>query len=494
MVACMKRPKAAAGNGISRCALMGCAGALVLAVLVVPYRAGFAQPTGETSWGGAPLGGGSPDGQLARAAGDPAPAGALPRDVSPLAQQAVAAGDPPIQAVAHQATEGTDALPGAAGTQGAPAGVLATRIGYLRWVERRPVISLLDQPPQDDGLAGARLGLDDDNTTGRFMNQSFELVDVPVRASDDAVAELDKLTAQGIRLVMTDVPGPLVLRLAVAAKGSGVSVFNVAAPDDDLRGVDCQDNLINVAPSRAMLADAVGQYLVWKKWTRWLLVVGSHPDDVLLGDACRRTAKRYGAKIVEERTYKDTDGSRETDSGVVQTQQQLPVFTQGVPAYDVAVAADENSVFAEYLPYRTWDPRPVAGSAGMVPTSWDPSSESFGGTQLQNRFGRNFHRGMRASDLQAWTAVRMVGEAVSHVASADAAKVMAYMKGPEFGVAAYKGQKLTLRDWDLQLRQPLLLADGRTIVSISPQPGFLHQTTELDTLGYDRPETTCKLK
>ena len=26
------------------------------------------------------------------------------------------------------------------------------------------------------------------------------------------------------------------------------------------------------------------------------------------------------------------------------------------------VAADESEVFASYLPYRTWDPRPVAGS------------------------------------------------------------------------------------------------------------------------------------
>jgi hypothetical protein len=46
----------------------------------------------------------------------------------------------------------------------------------------------------------------------------------------------------------------------------------------------------------------------------------------------------------------------------------------------------------------------------------------------------------------------------------------------------------------LQLRQPILLSDGRTVVSISPQPGFLHQVTELDTLGLDRPETKCHLK
>jgi hypothetical protein len=29
---------------------------------------------------------------------------------------------------------------------------------------------------------------------------------------------------------------------------------------------------------------------------------------------------------------------------------------------------------------------------------------------------------------------------------------------------------------------------------VSPQEGFLHQVSELDTLGVDRPETKCKLK
>jgi ABC transporter substrate binding protein (PQQ-dependent alcohol dehydrogenase system) len=67
------------------------------------------------------------------------------------------------------------------------------------------------------------------------------------------------------------------------------------------------------------------------------------------------------------------------------------------------------------------------------------------------------------------------------------------MTGPQMHLGAYKGQKLTVRDWDLQLRQPILLTDGRTIVSVSPQEGFLIPNSELDTLGYDRPETKCKL-
>jgi ABC transporter substrate binding protein (PQQ-dependent alcohol dehydrogenase system) len=196
---------------------------------------------------------------------------------------------------------------------------------------------------------------------------------------------------------------------------------------------------------------------------------------------------------VKELEFKDTGGARQTDSGVVQTQQQMPVFTQGLPDYDVLVTADENEVFAGYLPFRTWDARPVAGSAGLRPVSWSPASESWGGAQIQDRFIRMAHRRMTPLDMQAWTACRMIGEAANRSGSTDPAAIMKDMRGPDFGVAAYKGQKLTLRDWDLQLRQPILLDDGRSVVSVSPQPGFLHEVTELDTLGFDRPETRCKL-
>ena len=374
------------------------------------------------------------------------------------------------------------------------AAVETIQVGYLRWTEPRPTISLLDKPAPDNGLAGAKLAMVDNDTTGRFMNQRFQLTDVKLRGDDDPVAALGKLAGQGVLLVLTDLPGDAVLKLADAAAPQKQTIFNISAPDDSLRGADCRGDLINVAPSRAMLADAVMQYMVVKRWTRLFLVSGSHPDDKLLADAYRRSAKRFGAKIVQDKIFTDIGGSRQTDTGLVETSQQIAVFTQNVPAYDVLVAADENEVFAGYLPYRTWDARPVVGSAGLRPTTWDPSSESWGGTQVQTRFIRLVHRQMTPLDMEAWTACRMIGESASRTRSADPAQIMDYMRGPKFGVAAYKGQELTLRDWDWQLRQPILLADGRTIVSISPQPGFLHQVTELDTLGIDRPETTCKLR
>lgn len=379
-------------------------------------------------------------------------------------------------------------------TAAAVADGLDVKIGYLRRARHQETISLVQLPAPDDGLAGAQMAAADDDTTGKFLNQRFSLVDMHLKNGDDPAAAVQALAAQGVKLVVTDLPADALLKAADAGKAGGMLFFNAAAVADRLRQEDCRGNVVHTAPSRAMLADGLGQYLVWKKWTRWLLVTGSHERDKLFADAIKRTAKRYGAKIVQEREFKDTGGARRTDSGVAQIQTQIPVFTQQAPAYDVLVAADESEVFAQYLPYRTWDARPVAGSAGLVPTSWDASNGLWGGIQMQNRFTGKFKRLMTALDMQAWTAVRMIGEAVQRTNSDDPKTMLSFMTGPQMNLGAYKGQKLTVRDWDLQLRQPILLTDGRTIVSVSPQEGFLNPNSELDTLGYDRPETKCKLQ
>jgi ABC transporter substrate binding protein (PQQ-dependent alcohol dehydrogenase system) len=375
----------------------------------------------------------------------------------------------------------------------AAADALDLKVGVLREPHSRETLSILDIPAADDTLAGALLGAADNNTTGKFTNQTFSAIDQTVDEGAVAAA-VDALTDKGARFIIADLAADRLLAAAERARERGALLFNVSAPDERLREEDCRANVIHVTPSRAMLADGLAQYLVWKQWRKWLLIKGSHPNDELLAQAYRRAAKKFGAKIVEERVYEDTGGGRRSDSGSVQTQRQMPVLTQNAPAFDALVAVDENEVFAGYLPYRTWDPRPVAGSAGLYPTSWDPAHEQWGAHQLQNRFMATFRRLMNARDNNAWLAMRIIGEAATRVASAEPEKLRAFIAGPEFSIAAFKGVRLTLRPWNLQLRQPILLSDGRMTVSVSPQEGFLHQSSELDTLGFDQPETKCRLK
>lgn len=353
-------------------------------------------------------------------------------------------------------------------------------------------ISLVDVRPDDEGLGGAKLAISDNNTTGRFLGQSFQLDVIENSDPEALVAEVTKRVDGGTGMVVADLDAPVLLKLSDALADKTAVLFNAGAPDDRLRRDDCRSNVFHVAPSYAMLADALGQYLAWKRWRRWFLITGTDERDLLWAAALKRTAKRFGQKIAEERVFDYTPGSARSDGGYEQLQQQIPKFTQDASRHDVVVIADERQVFADYFPYRTWDPRPVVGSAGLEPASWHPAVELWGGTQFQNRFEAMNKRTMRPLDYDVWMAVRSVGEAASRTRSNDPAKLISYIRSKDFELAAFKGQKLTYRDWNGQLRQPVLLVKPNLHVTVSPQPEFIHQFSELDTLGFDRSEANCK--
>jgi len=350
-------------------------------------------------------------------------------------------------------------------------------------------LSRIDMPVDDLGFAGAAVATQDNATTGRFMGQTYETATVAT-APDAAIETFQSLVDEGIRLFVILAGKEDLLSLADAAP-EGALLINAGSGATELRSGDCRANLLHTAPSDAMRTDAVAQFLVWKKWTDWFLVHGSNPADRALGDAYRASATKFGAEIVGQREFEDTGGSRVSDSGHVLVQRQLPVFMQDTPRHDVVIAADATDYFAEYLPYNLWTPAPVAGSAGLRPVTWAPTHESWGATQMQTRFEKSAGRAMREDDYQTWLALRVIGEAVTRTGTADPEEIRSYVLGEAFELAAFKGQPVTFRNWNGQLRQPILLVTGRMTVSVSPQDGFLHQRSPLDTLGLDAPESDC---
>lgn len=351
-------------------------------------------------------------------------------------------------------------------------------------------ISRYDLPPADLGFAGAALADEDNGTTGGFLGHTYETTTVAV-PPEEADAAMTQILADGIRLVVIQSRSEDLLRLTDQAAEAGALVFNARAADIALRDDACRGNLLHTAPSHGMMADAVAQFAVWKKWTDWLLIAGSNPEDIALAEAYRKAANKFGAEIVEDQTFEDTGGSRRTDSGHVMVQRQLPAFTQDAEDHDVVIAADETDYFARFLSYHLWTPRPVMGSGGLVPTTFHGAHEAYGATQYQTRFEELTGRYAKPEDYNVWLALRVVGEAVTRANTAEPDGVRDYAISDEFELAAFKGQKVTFRDWNGQLRQPILLYDGTITVSVSPQEGFLHQTSPLDTMGLDRPESSC---
>ncbi|WP_187430837.1 ABC transporter substrate-binding protein [Roseobacter fucihabitans] len=351
-------------------------------------------------------------------------------------------------------------------------------------------ISRYDLPPADLGFAGAALADEDNGTTGGFLGHTYETV-TAASTPEAAEATMAQILEDGIRLIVVQARAAELLRLSDQAAAAGALVFNARAPDVELRDGSCRGNLLHTAPSNAMMADAVAQFAVWKKWTDWFLISGSNPADVALAEAYRKAARKFGARIVEDRAFEDTGGSRRTDSGHVLVQRQLPTFTQGAEDHDVVIAADGTDYFARFLSYHLWTPRPVMGSGGLVPTTFHGAHEAYGATQYQTRFEGLTGRYAKPEDYNVWLALRVIGEAVTRANTAEPDGVRDYAVSDAFELAAFKGQKVTFRDWNGQLRQPILLYDGMITVSVSPQEGFLHQNSLLDTMGLDRPESSC---
>jgi ABC transporter substrate binding protein (PQQ-dependent alcohol dehydrogenase system) len=347
-----------------------------------------------------------------------------------------------------------------------------------------PALSNLDPFIQHKGLQGAEMAIDDNNTTGQFTGQQFVLKTVLVPENADVISVF-KQQALDADFIVVNITDNQLLHLADLDETADKLIFDAVSRADELRNTFCRQNVLHILPSRAMRADALAQYMLKKRWQKWFLVTGPSENDKRFSWALHRAADRFGMQIVAEKSWTHSYDARRT------AQSDVPVFTQDVDDYDVLVVADEQGLFGEYFSYRTWLPRPVIGTQGLIATAWHRTHEQWGAVQMQNRFKEKAGRWMEEEDYGAYLAVRAIGEAATRTKSNQVAEIKAYLLSDQLALQGYKGKPLSFRRWNGQLRQPVLLAAPRSLVTAAPLEGFLHPETELDTLGYDQPESLC---
>jgi ABC transporter substrate binding protein (PQQ-dependent alcohol dehydrogenase system) len=373
----------------------------------------------------------------------------------------------------------------------APAAIVGLHIVYLnKQYSEPPPLSEVEKIPLKNGIQGARVGLMDDNVAARLLGREFELVAAVDQR--DPVTEAQSLLSANT-LIVADLEAPDLLAVADLPAARNAMILDIRTSDDSLRQEQCRENVFHIAPSWSMRADALAQYLFWKHWRQWVLVRGNNPADVGFANAIKRAASRFRAHIVGERVYEVEAGSRHATAGHQLVQQRLPLLTAGLPDHDVVFVVDTGETFGDFLPYNTSNARPVVGTHGLTAVAWHSSFAEYSASNLQNRFARRVGRDMTERDYTAWLGVRVLGEAAIRTGSADAHVLYPYVLSEQFAIAGYKGVGMSFRHWDLQLRQPILLSGPRTLVSISPQDGFIHPRFSTDTLGFDEAETKCHL-
>jgi ABC transporter substrate binding protein (PQQ-dependent alcohol dehydrogenase system) len=336
-------------------------------------------------------------------------------------------------------------------------------------------------------LAGAEVGIDEAAALARVLNADFTLDPIAVKSPDDVAPAVLAALAAGMHFFLLDAPPEAFTPLAAAVRGRDALIFNVSEPDDTLRRDVCAAEVVHVFPSRAQLMDGLAQFVVSRKWRDLLVLQGAAPADAAATAAFTRSAQKFAARIVAQKTFKPGTDPRERDEN------DPALLSAGVRDFDAAFVADAAFDFARTVPYHLARPRPVIGTIDLEPVAWHWTWERNGAPQVNSRFDRKTGgRHMEGADWAAWLAVKMIVQSALRTRSADFAALRAFILGDGRFDGA-KGLALSVRPWDHQVRQAILLAAPYEVVADAPIEGFLHQTNELDTLGDDAPETPCHL-
>jgi ABC transporter substrate binding protein (PQQ-dependent alcohol dehydrogenase system) len=341
---------------------------------------------------------------------------------------------------------------------------------------------------RDHPFAGAQIGIDEAAALVRVLNSEFALERIAVKSpAEVAPAVTQAREGRGIHFFLIDAPAEAFKPLAAAAKGRDVLLFNVSAEDDALRRELCAREFVHVIPSLAMRMDALMQYLASRKWRDILVFEGPLPADAEAVRAFTRSAQKFGARIVADQHFKTGTDPRERE-------QNNPALLSAIRGnYDVVFVADDAFDFARQVPYHTVLPRPVVGSIDLDAVAWHWTWEHNGAPQVNSRFDKKSGgRRMESADWAAWVAVKMVVQATLRTRSTDFARQREFILG-DVGFDGDKGLPVSVRPWDHQVRQAVLLAAPYMVVASAPLEGFLHRTNELDTLGDDEPETACHM-
>lgn len=336
-------------------------------------------------------------------------------------------------------------------------------------------------------FAGAQVSIDDSVALRRTANAEFKLERLTVKTPEEAPAALTNAMERGIQFVLVDLPAPSYKAVAAAAKGKDVLLFNVSAPEDTLRRDLCAAEFVHVYPSRAQLMDGLVQMLVFKKWRDYLVLQGQEPEDEEVTKAFLKSAQKFGARVVAHKVFEAGSDPRKRELN-------NPALLSAINRdWDVTFVADKNFEFVRGVPYQTVRPRPVVGSMDLEPAAWHWTWGFNGGPQVNGRFERlTKGRKMEGHDWAAWLAVKMIVQSTVRTRGGDfKAQREFILKTGSFD--GDKGLATSVRAWDHQVRQGVLLTAPYQVVADAPFPGFLHRVHELDSLGDDESDSPCKL-
>ena len=338
--------------------------------------------------------------------------------------------------------------------------------------------------PADAGKAtelsrGAALGLDDANALATLFGKRLRLETEAAGAGGQPGRALAR--AGALAVVGGVGPGGSEALLQVAADGT--PVFNVGASDDRLRNEGCERRAFHVMPTVSMYVDALAQLLIeQRKLSSWSVAGDGSPRGAEIEAAVRRSVARRGGTVTADAAASDVVLLAVDDRGVDAAVGRA--IAEGRRPDRIAGVGEAGLRL------------PAERAAGLWALGWHHELERFSARELNGRFRRRFNAPMTEVSWGAWAALKLVGEAVVRAGAGDGAALVAFMESaPPFD--GHKGEALTFRRWDHQLRQPLYVVGPRKREDVVGPLGPFAVLADvggknLDALGTAMAESRCR--
>ena len=334
-------------------------------------------------------------------------------------------------------------------------------------------------------LAGAKLGLKDIKPFQRMAKVKFKLMDMRIKNIDTAADEiLNHIHKNNIKIVLLDFPASELINIVSKISDLNIAVINISSKNNELRSFNCNKNLFHTIPSERMLTDSLAQYLSDKKWRKVLILTGPLEIDKAKSVSFIESAKQFGLKIVDNRSFLLGNDPRARDQNDLD-------FLTGSAKYDAVYISDTHREFSYKVPFATHIPSTVLGSSGLTPRAWHWSYLRHGAPQVHGRFERMNKRRMTEEDWAAWVGMRAIAEALVRFKNNENFSFQDAFVSEEFKLDGSKGPVLNFRKWNRQLRQPIMLSTDNWVTSIAPLESFVHRVNNLDTIGIDSKTSKC---
>lgn len=353
----------------------------------------------------------------------------------------------------------------------------ATRIGVVVPSETSRYHPL--ETVGEAGRLGAELAQNYVAREAERSNVPFEVLVASAPSDEAAVRAAERLAATEDVIALAGGFGRTQAEaLARIAEDRDLVFFNIAANDDALRGEACSPAMFHIEASASMYADAAIAWYADQDLDDWYLVHEATEAGEMLAEHVRgalsidpTAGSLVGSSAVEPDQFVYTTQVRAIHEAspdlvlVALEAEDLDLFYAQLSTRDfesvVTVIPDARAQTREFL-YRYRQTTP-AWAAAARPALWEATAAEGEAGDINDRYASRTGHPMEPTAWAAYAAVLFTFEAAAAGAADDARSLSDYLvhrqaaSDADSGFDLGKGEDLSFREWDHQLRQPLYM-------------------------------------